>query len=236
MAKTALITGGAKRIGREIVLGLAESGYDIALHYFGSENDARDTESQVRELGRTCKLYKFDLAKENDLPLLINSVTKDFPDLELLINNASLFEKATIEDTEPDMIDRQFSVNFKAPFFLMRDFARRHKKGQIINILDARITQKDFNYSAYSLSKMALAELTKMAAVEFAPGIRVNGVAPGIILPPSNESIEYLDRKSKNVPLQRKGNISEIVNAVIFLTENDYVTGQIIFVDGGEHL
>ena len=118
----------------------------------------------------------------------------------------------------------------------MRELARSNKNGKIIHSRDARITQKDFNYCAYSLAKMALAELTKMAAVEFAPGIRVNGVAPGIILPPSGESIEYLDRKSKNVPLQRKGNISEIVKSVIFLTENDYVTGQIIFVDGGEHL
>lgn len=236
MTKTALITGGAKRIGKRISLVLAEAGFDIALHYNRSASDAEDTAGQIRKLGRQCELFKYDLLNDGELNTLVPNVIEKFPGLNLLVNNASLFDKAAIKDTDAEMFDRQFAANVRAPFFLMKQFALSCQTGQIINLLDARISQPDFNYAAYTLTKKTLAELTKMAAVEFAPGIRVNGVAPGIILPPADESIDYIDRKSKNVPLQRKGDTEDIANAVRFLVENEYITGQIIFVDGGENL
>jgi len=236
MIKSALVTGGAKRIGKCIAFALAEAGFDIALHYKTSKSDAEETASQIRKLGRQCNLFRCDLTNDDELNSLIPNVKESLPSLNLLINNASLFDKATIKDTSIEIFDRQFAANIRAPFFLMKQFALSCQAGQIINLLDARISQPDFNYAAYTLSKKTLADLTKMAAVEFAPGIRVNGVAPGIILPPADESIDYLDRKSKNIPLQRKGDAEDIANAVHFLVENDYITGQIIFVDGGENL
>jgi len=236
MNNSALITGGAKRIGKQITLTLAEAGYDIALHYNRSQAEAEETAGQVRKLGRSCELFKCDLMKDDELNSLIPKVTETFPELNLLVNNASLFDKATIKKSWVEVFDSQFGANIRAPFFLMKQFALTCQIGQIINLLDARISHPDFHYAAYTLSKKALAELTKMAAVEFAPGIRVNGVAPGIILPPEDESIDYIDRKSKNIPLQRKGDAKDVANAIRFIVENNYITGQIIFVDGGENL
>ena len=236
MTKTALITGGARRIGRSIALSLAEMKYAVALHYNTSEEDARKTAGKIRETGAACETFKCELGKEDELLSLIPTVIKKFPELALLVNNASVFEKGTISATHTGTFNRHFDINFKAPYFLMRDFAQSCKKGHIINILDARTTHTDYAYAAYTLSKKALAELTKMAAVEFAPEIRVNAIAPGIILPPSGKSSGFLDRKSKNIPLKRKGATSDIVRALQFLIENEFITGQIIYVDGGENL
>jgi len=236
MKQAALITGGAKRIGRELSLFLAYLGYDTALCYNTSSKEALKTSQEIKKIGADCELFKCDLSNEKEVSKLIPSVFKRYQHLNLLINNASIFERGSIKETSSQLLDRHLTINFKTPFLLSRDFASVFKNGQIINILDTRITSNRTTYSAYSISKKALAEFTKMAAFEFAPRIRVNGIAPGLILPPAGETDEYLDRLAKNIPLKKRGSVENIKNALKFLLENDYVTGQIIFCDGGEHL
>ena len=234
--KSALVTGGAQRIGKSIVFALSAMGYDIALHYNHSRERAEEIAEQIRLDGGRCELFQADLFRADELSRVMENVFEKFPGLSLLVNNASVFERSTLLETEEELFERQMNINFKAPLFLSRNFARVCREGHIINILDAKIAHNKFNYFAYTLSKKALAEFTKMAALELAPRIRVNGIGPGPILPPPMENDDYLDKLVKNIPLQRRGNPELITHSLRFLLENDYITGQVLYVDGGDHL
>ena len=234
--ETALITGGAHRIGKAIALALADLGYHIALHYHQSKEDALKTATEIRRKGSRCDLFCADLANEHDAKELIPAILAKIPPLTLLINSASLFEPSELASLDIDNWDRHFAIHLKAPYILTSIFAGRCKKGQIINILDTHVTKNKTAHFAYLLSKKSLYELTKLSAVALAPQIRVNAIAPGLILPPTGQSNAYLDRLAKHVPLKRKGELSQIIQSVKFLIENDYLTGQVIFNDGGEHL
>lgn len=232
----ALVTGAAVRIGRAIAEALAQRGYDIAIHYHTSKNEAEKLAEDIQNKGVNCDFFQADLSRFSEHSRLVERVKETFPHLNVLVNSASIFEKASLTDTEEDLFDRHFDINLKAPFFLCRDFARLIGQGQIINILDQRIARHHSTYFAYTLTKKTLAELTRMAATELAPKIRVNAIAPGYILPPAGQdrsTLEYLDRK---IPLQQQGNLKQIQQAVHYLIENDFVTGQILYVDGGENL
>lgn len=236
MLHAALVTGAGKRIGREIALGLAELGFDIALHYHLSEKPAQETAEQIARTGVKCALFRCDLSDHIQLKNLIETAAGTFPYMDLLVNNASVFEKNKIIDTGFDLLSRHFTVNFFAPYILTRYFAMYCRQGQVINIIDCKTVSNDSLYSAYTLSKKALAEFTKMAAKEFAPKIRVNGISPGVILAPKNEGSDYIEQLVRKVPLRKKGEPHQVVQTVKFLIENEYVTGQIIYVDGGKHL
>jgi len=236
MSNTALITGGAKRIGREIALYLSQNQYAIALHYNTSEDDARKVARRIEQNGAACALFRCDLSDFSSVSKLIPAVFKKFPDCNLLIHNASVFTRAHLLETDEELFDRHFTVNFKAPFFLSQQFAKRCRKGHIITMLDTKINKNDTPYFTYSLTKKALHEFTKMAALELGPDIRVNGICPGLILPS-----EYTDEKSFNrmagkIPLKATGNPERVVSAISFLLDNPFITGECIFVDGGEHL
>ncbi len=234
--KAALITGGAKRIGKAISIFLAEKGYDIALHYNTSEKEAKVVKNEINKLGRKCDLYKCNLFNTKDLIPLVRKVKKSFPNLSLLVNNASIFEEGKFFETDNSFLDKHLNINFKAPFFLSQGFAKYCKKGQIINLLDTNIRRIKTKFFAYNLSKKMLFEFTKMSAVELAPNIRVNAIAPGPILSPPGKDINHLRKKGLIVPLKQEGEIKNIIQGVDFLIENDYITGQCIFVDGGKHL
>ncbi len=236
MKKAALVTGAAKRIGQAIALDLASQGYDIALHYHHSEIEARTTAVKIRKLKRRCELFPGNLASQSDVSSLLKNVLQEFPYLSVLMNSASVFEKSQLRTSSLEFFNKQFAVNFQTPYILSQEFAKHCRSGQIISLLDTHITDYKTSYSDYLLTKKLLAEFTKLAACEFAPGIRVNAVAPGLILPPEGKRDDYLKRLALNIPLKRKGTPRHITQAVRFLIENDYVTGQIIFVDGGEHL
>jgi len=236
MGGTALITGGARRLGRAIALKLGEMGYHIALHYHRSRKLAEKLCEELKSRGINCDLFQGDLRDEKVLAELIPSVVRRFDDLCLLINNASVFERASLRETPLSLFEHNFNVNFKAAFFLSRDFANIRKKGHIINMLDAKVAINDISYSAYTLSKMALANFTIMAAKELAPEIRVNGISPGYILPPEEEEKDYLVKRPEKIPIQRKGEPHEITDSIAFLVKNSFITGQILYVDGGEHL
>jgi pteridine reductase len=236
LKKTALITGGAKRIGRALALALAKDGYRIALHCHQSKTLAIKTANEINSRGGQCEIFVCDLSSEQCTSKLIPAIHKKYPGLELLINNASLFVKSKLRTKDLSLLTSHWDINVRAPYILSCDFSHVCRKGQIINILDTHIVKNRSPHSAYLLSKKSLAELTKLCAFDFAPHIRVNAICPGLILPPPNKEKTYLDRLAKEIPLRRKGNVNNVVQSVEFLIKNDFITGQIIFVDGGEHL
>ena len=246
--KAVLVTGGAKRIGREIAFLFASLGYDVALHYNNSEDEAGKTvEEIIEKYNVKCIKYKADLSKETELDVLVNIVFNDFSNIEVLINSASIFTRAKIQETSFDIFKDNFDLNLKAPFFLTKFFCQRiisdsgkySNNYNIINILDTKIDKKNQTvYSAYSLSKMALAEFTKLSAIEYAEyNIRINGVAIGTILPPKEltdyNNPEILEKKNL---LKKIGDIKNLTKTLSFIIDNDFITGEIIFVDGGEKL
>ena len=233
---TALVTGGAIRIGRSIAVRLSELGFHIALHYRTSDTEARKTAEIIKKNKVRCQLFSCDLSDADDTFALMGRVKQWSSGLNLLINSSSVFERSSLRDWQPDHYERQWNINFKSAFILTSEFAKHCKKGQVVNILDTNIVKDKTSHFIYLLTKKSLFEFTKMAAVELAPNIRVNAVAPGPILPPLGESPAYLKKRAQNVPLREIGNPSQIADCVAFLVNSPYITGQVIFNDGGEHL
>jgi len=238
MSETALITGAAKRVGRALVLHLASLGWNIAIHYNSSETEAKQF---LEELANSFPhqqfgIFKADLNRSDEVENLIPQVIQAMGPIDLLINNASIFEPARLEKTSAELLERQMNVNFKAPFILMRDFSRLSKSGLIINFVDTRIVTNQSSFAAYSIAKKALWELTKMAALEFGPGIRVNAIAPGLTLPPEEKGEDYLLKLAGNIAMKRPGGLEPILKSLDYILNNDYLTGQLLFCDGGENL
>ncbi len=234
---TALITGSARRLGKYFALMFAEAGYNIALHCNSSVEEAEETAKDIRvNYGVKCELFSQDLNKAALLPHLVESVLDTFPDLNVLVNNASVFGQGTLMQTDEALFDLQMGVNLKAPFFLTKAFAKVVKNGSVCNILDTYISTNVYQHTAYLMAKKALAGFTGTAARELGPNIRVNGVAPGLILPSNEEEVELFRVISKKLPLQNIGQPEDVAKAVLFLTESSYITGQVIHVDGGRHL
>jgi len=236
MNKAALITGGAKRIGQAISLDLARLGYDIALHFHTSQEEAQVTVNTIREIGVSCALFRCDLSKEEQALKLIGQVKRKFPNLEVLVNSASVFEKSKLTIKDLKLLNYHFAIHLKAPFILTCEFTRLCNHGQIINILDTNIAKNKTSHIAYLLSKKSLENLTKLSAIELAPNIRVNAIAPGLILPPGRQTAAYLDRLATQIPLEQKGDVLSITQTLRFLIENKFITGQVIYTDGGENL
>jgi len=236
MTTTALITGAAKRLGQAMAMRLAQRGWDIALHYGASQAAAEATASQIRALGRRCELVQADLDDAAQVRQLVAQAAGKIGPLSLLINCASIFEPSEFLQTEEELFDRHFAVNFRTPFFLARDFARQCDSGMIVNFVDANHTKSAQRYFAYMLSKKALAEFTTMAAKTLAPGIRVNGICPGPILPPPGGTAQTLQTVADKVPMHRPGTLAEITAGLDYLLDNHYVTGQLLYIDGGQHI
>ncbi|WP_209319744.1 SDR family oxidoreductase [Ancylomarina longa] len=236
--KSALITGAAKRIGKSIALHLAANGYGIAIHYNQSKKSALalQAELQDRYPQQKFKIFQCDLGDTNQLENFIDRVMQHFDSLTVLVNNASVFEPGRLRETSVQLLNNQLDVNLKAPFILSRDYAMNNKYGNIINLLDTRITSNNSSYAAYSLSKVALSYFTKMAALEFAPNIRVNAIALGATLAPEGMGIEYLNSLAAKTPMKITGGIEPILQSLDYILTNDNLTGQILFCDGGEQL
>ena len=233
---TALVTGAAKRIGREVALHLAQEGYSIALHYHHSKAEAMATAQAIYKLGRCCELFCCDLGDEVQTLKLIPQAFKAFPNLNVLINSASIFIPNQFGVSDLTFFKTHWDINYKAPYILTCEFARLVKKGQVINFVDANVVKYKTKYADYLMTKKALLEFTKMAAVQWGPRIRVNGISPGMILSPVNNQPDDRKKRARQIPLQRTGNPAHILQSVRFLLENDYLTGQIIANDGGENL
>lgn len=237
----ALVTGGATRLGLAFAMSLAQRGYDIALHYHSSQGSAYKAAKDIESLGVSCEVFQADLSSDQSGEL-VQQVTEHFPRLELLVNSASAYEAASIADTSLALLHQQFSVNFFAPFILTQAFAQQCNqegivdKGAVINILDNKIAFQQNDYAAYLLSKKTLAEFTRLAAIEYAPSIRINGIAPGVVLPGDERTEGYVSWRVENIPLQQQGRVEDLLSAMNFLIDSEFVTGQIITVDGGENI
>jgi len=238
MNKKALITGASKRVGKAIAQHLAEKGWNIIIHYNTSEQGANDlaTELSSKFPKQYFPLVQANLSDINDVVGLTPKIISEFGKFDLLINNASVFDMGLLLKTNTELFDSQINVNLKAPFFLIRDFANLCKKGNIINFVDTRVTSNKSNSAAYSLSKKGLWELTKMAALELAPDIRVNAIAPGVTLSPEDKDEDYLPNLAQNIPMKKPGGLVPILKSVDFILENNHLTGQLLFADGGENL
>jgi pteridine reductase len=235
--KTAIVTGAARRIGRAISIALAEAGANIVVHDHQSlHGDCEKLCDEIDQFGITSRIVTADFESPDDYESLIGRALKVTGNLDILVNNASIFVGDALRDADFKNLMRHMQINAWAPLVLSREFARLVAKGKIINLLDTRINGYDWKHVSYILSKHVLYILTKMMAVEFAPGISVNAVAPGLILPPPGKDESYLQDMAQTVPLKRHGGPEDIVDAVLFLLRSDFITGQVINVDGGRHL
>ncbi|HPC72936.1 MAG TPA: SDR family oxidoreductase [Syntrophales bacterium] len=234
--QTALVTGAGRRIGREIALALAGAGANIVAHYRHSAEEAGDLQARLAERGVASWLVQADFEKAEEGESLLERAFRSSGSLDILINCASVFSPGRLGNIRYDDLTRHMQINAWAPFVLMRDFARLSGRGKIVNLLDTRVAGYDMSHVAYILSKHVLLVLTKMAALEYAPRISVNGIAPGLILPPPGEDDAYLDRLSRTVPLKRRGHPVDIAGAVLYLLRSDFITGEVLYIDGGRHL
>lgn len=235
---TALITGGAKRLGRAIAKALGEDGYRIAVHHNGSGDEAEALAAQIEADGGAAFTVKADLAVTGETENLIEKASAHGP-VTCLVNNASSFEYDTGHDFSAGTWDRQLAVNLRAPALLSRDFASHlpaSLTGCIVNLLDQDVAAPSPEFFSYTVSKAALQTVTRLTAMAFAPRIRVCAVAPGLTLPSGRQSKAQFDDAQAALPLGRGATPQAIAEAVRYLVNAGRVTGQILFVDGGEHL
>jgi NAD(P)-dependent dehydrogenase (short-subunit alcohol dehydrogenase family) len=235
--KTALITGAAKRIGRATALALADEGVNVVVHHNRSSDEAQEVAELVRQKGVGAWTLRADLADADEAAALFGQATDRAGAIDVLVNNASTFHPSRLADIGVAEVLSDLQVNALSPFVLARAMAAQRREGAIVNFLDCRIAEYDASHVAYNLSKRMLFTLTRMMALAFAPGVRVNAVAPGLILPPPGKDESYLRKLAPtDNPLQRIGALTGITDAVVFLLRSPFVTGQVIFVDGGRHM
>lgn len=238
MKRTVLVTGAAKRVGAAIVRFLAKEGWEVVLHYNYSKDDAEQlSRSLKREYpDRAFPVLQSDLTNPDAVLSVFGHLPEEVVKIDALINNASVFDPGKIDETSSVFLRKQMAINFDAPFFLMQAFKNVFGEGCVVNMLDASIVKNEGSHAAYLLAKKSLANLTSMAALSFSPYIRVNGVAPGPVLPPPRKSPDYLKDVVEKTPLKRQVDVDDIAASVSFLLNNPSVTGQIIYCDSGAHL
>jgi pteridine reductase len=236
--RVTLVTGGAIRVGRAIVEGLAADGATVAVHHHGSASEARALVAELRSRGRRAEAFRADLTDDAQLATLVADVERTLGPIEVLVNSAAQFTRAPFLDTDGSMLDAEWRLNARAPFLLTRAVARgmlERNEGVVVNVLDiggALVPWR--NYSAYCMTKAAMQMLTQVLALELAPHVRVNGVAPGTVLPPESLGAQEREQLRARIPLQRFGTAEDVAATVRFLiTGPDFVTGQVIAVDGG---
>ncbi len=233
----ALVTGGAKRIGRAICLELAAAGFDVAIHHRDSEAEAAELAREIEAMGRRAVSLSTDLADVIATHELIGQAGEALGPLSVLVNNASVFADDRLDSITGESWSAHMDVNLRAPVLLAQVFAAQAPDGSaIINILDQRVLKPDPRFFSYGLSKSALWVATRTMAQALAPRIRVNGVGPGPTLPSVHQTAADFAAEAGAVPLQRPGSPEAVAAAVRWLVDADLVTGQMIAVDGGQHL
>ena len=249
MQQRALVTGAAQRIGREIALYLARRGFDVAVHYSSSAEEAAQTAADIRALGRKAVALKADLLDEEATAALVPlAVAALGGPLTVLVNNASIFEYDSIQTATKTSWDRHIGSNLRAPFVLIQNFAAQAPKAVpdaagepvaqavVVNMIDQRVRKLTPNFMTYTLAKAALWTLTQTAAQALAPDIRVNGIGPGPTIQGVRQSEGHFSRQRAATILQRGAGATDVVAALGFFLDSPSVTGQMIAVDGGQHL
>jgi NAD(P)-dependent dehydrogenase (short-subunit alcohol dehydrogenase family) len=235
----ALITGAAKRIGRAIALDLAADGWDVAVHYNTSEADAREVVGLAEKQGRRACALKADLSREADTSPLVDRAVAALGPLSLLVNNASVFEADGWNTVDRASWDQHLETNLRAPFVLIQAFARQAAdaaEGNVVNILDQRVWNPTPAFMSYTVSKVGLWGLTQTLALALAPRIRVNGIGPGPAMPNVRQTQAQFDEQCASMPLKRGTSPEEICRALRFILSAPSMTGQMIALDGGQHL
>ncbi len=237
--KTALITGAARRIGRALAESLAADGWAVAVHYHGSSNNADDTLKAITALGGKAIAVEADLADHASVEALIPNATKQLGPIGCLINNASIFERDDVETATLQSWDNHIAINLRAPFFLSQAFVKQlpdTHHGAIINLVDERVWHLTPHFASYTVSKAGLWTLTQTMAMALAPRIRVNAIGPGPTLPSPRQSQAQFDAFQAKMPLGRGTTPAEICAAARFILAAPALTGQMIALDGGQHL
>jgi NAD(P)-dependent dehydrogenase (short-subunit alcohol dehydrogenase family) len=236
-ARAALVTGGGKRIGRAICLALAGAGHDVAVHYRSAPGEAEGVAAEVRALGRRAAVLQADLTDEAQVRALVPAAVAALGPLSVLVNNASVFEDDRVGDLSRTTWDRHLDTNLRAPVVLAEVFAGQAPDGSaIVNLLDQRVLKPDPRFFSYALSRNGLWWATRTLAQALAPRIRVNGVGPGPTLPSVHQTEAEFAAEAAGTLLQTPGNPEAVAAAVLWLLQADLVTGQMIAVDGGQHL
>ena len=237
--RAALVTGGAKRIGRAIALGLAEAGFDVAIHCNTSVDEAADTADAVRARGVRATVLAADLGSEAEVARLVPAAVVELGPLGVLVNNASTFERDEWHDATRESWDRHIEPNLRAPFVLMQAFANTlpdAAEGVVLNMLDERVWSLTGHFVSYTVSKAALWALTQSMALALAPRIRVNGIGPGPAVPSPRQTPAQFARQAGSVPLGHGTTPEEVARIALALLALPSVTGQMIAPDGGQHL
>lgn len=244
----ALVTGAGKRLGRAMALYLARRGFDLAVHYASSAEEAEATAAEIRALGRKAVTLQADLLDEAQVETLVPRAVAALGPLTVLVNNASIFEYDRIDTATRRSWDRHMESNLRAPYVLTQAFARQcppaasDAKGEpraqalVVNLIDQRIWKPTPEFSTYTIAKMGLWALTQTAAQGLAPGIRVNAIGPGPTMQGARQSADHFARQRAATILKRGANPEDIVAALGFFLDSPAVTGQMIAVDGGQHL
>ncbi len=239
--KVAVVTGGGVRIGRAITLALARAGCHVFIHYGHSVGPAQQTQADAKALGVDALIHAADLSDEKATQAIIPLAREQLHKIDILINNVAIFpETDSFRSTDQALWDRLFAVNLRVPFLLSRAFAAQvaaNGEGKIINITDSRVRRPGTDHFVYRLTKGGLWQMTEMLALELAPRISVNAVALGAILPPPGKDSGYLEKIAKErVPLKRHGSAEDVGEGVLYLLRQDFLTGTVLSMDGGEFL
>jgi NAD(P)-dependent dehydrogenase (short-subunit alcohol dehydrogenase family) len=239
LPRAALVTGGARRIGRAIALSLAGAGFDIALHCQTSRDDAEATAADIGALGRTCVVLQAALDDEAQVRRLLPDAVAALGPIGILVNNAASFERDEWHDASRASWDAHLEPNLRAPFVLIQDFAKRlppGAEGLVVNMLDERVWSLTPHFVSYTVAKAGLWTLTQTMALALAPRIRVNGIGPGPTVPSPRQTDAQFAAQCSSVPLRRGSTPEEIGRAVLAMLELPSMTGQMLALDGGQHL
>lgn len=234
--RVALVTGGAVRVGRALSLSLAREGMRVVVHYNRSEAPAQDVVRLIEQGGGEAVAIGGDLSQMAELERVAAAAEDAFGGVDVLVNNASVFPPEGLEEVEEALWDETLAVNLKAPFFLIQKLApgmRSRAGGVIVNLADLAGLQPWSSYAVHAISKAGLVHLTRIAARALAPEIRVVAIAPGTVLPPEEMGEETVESLARRAPLRRIGSPEDVVEALLYLLRADFVTGEILTVDGG---
>ncbi len=237
--RAALVTGGAVRLGRALALALARQGFAVAVHCHSRRAEAEATAAEIRALGVAAVVLQADLAREGEVQGLVDAATAALGPLGVLVNNASTFERDEWDDATRESWDLHLEPNLRAPFVLAQDFARRlapDAEGVVLNMLDMRVWSLTPHFVSYTVSKAGLWALTQSLALALAPRVRVVGIGPGPALPNARQTQAQFDRQAASTPLRRGTMPEEVAQAALMLLALPSVTGQMLALDGGQHL
>jgi len=237
--KVALVTGGGIRVGRALALGLARAGARLVVHYNSSAAEADEVVATIQRKGGEAVAIGADLSKHSEVERLAEEALRAFGGIDILVNSASIFPEEGVGEVDEELFDRTIAINLKAPFFLTQRIGqamRERGEGVIVNLGDLAGLQSWVGYAAHAVSKAGLIHFTRVAARALAPEVRVNCIAPGTVLPPDDHPEEEIRKLAERAPLRRNGSPEDVLQALLYLVRADFVTGDVVVLDGGRML